>query len=141
MPATPVFHAGRFGNAAVNGNPLAIIKWSINPQIKLEEFKNSNSGVIPQREGTFQDADGELTVDFDFANNPFQSPTNLTIGALITNLNLYLRQTALGSLDGPHWIVSNAIIESTPQDLNVDGKIGTNFKWKASGGTITAPTP
>ena len=37
------------------------------------------------------------------------------------------------------WLFSSIIIRSTPQQLTVEGKIGTQIAWENNGGTITAP--
>ncbi|MGA2584768.1 MAG: hypothetical protein ABSG31_15940 [Tepidisphaeraceae bacterium] len=132
MPAS-VFYSGFYGTAAVGGNELPIINWEVQPTVELQQFKNSKSGGFIIREATYQDCVVTIQIDYDFGNNPFAAPTTLTAGSTITNVNLYLHQTAPGALNGSYWSFSSLIIESTPQQLVVDGKITTKIMCKGNG--------
>jgi hypothetical protein len=138
MPSS-VFHSGFYGTAAVGGNELPILNWEVQPTVELQQFKNSRSGGFIIREATFKDCTVSIQLDYDFGNNPFATPFSLTIGSTITNVNLYLHQTAPGSLNGSYWSFSTLIIEGTPQQLMVDGKITTKILCKGSG-SFTYPS-
>jgi hypothetical protein len=137
--AASVFHSGFYGTAALGGDELPITKWEVQPTVELTPFKNSKSGGFILREATFQDCIVEIDVDFDFANNPFASPLNINVGAVLTNVKLYLHQSSAGSLDGLFWAFSSLIVDGTPQQLIVDGTITTKILCKGSG-SFTYPT-
>jgi hypothetical protein len=131
--AASVFHSGNFGTAALGTNELSITSWDVQPTAQLVEFKNSKSGGFVLREATFKDCSVTIEVDFDFGNNPFQSPFSIQPGTTLSNVNLYLHQSAAGLLDGLAWAFTSLVVDSTPQQLKVDGKITTKFTAKGNG--------
>jgi hypothetical protein len=134
-----VFHSGFLGTAALGSSELPIIKWDVVPTTKLEEFKNSKSGGYIIRESTFKDCSVTLDIDYDFSAGPFDSPYSISIGAIITNAKLFLHQSGPGNLDGSYWGFTSLIVDTTPQNLTVDGKIVTRVTAKGSG-SFTYPT-
>jgi hypothetical protein len=131
--AASVFHSGSFGTAALGTNELSVVGWSVQPTAELVEFKNSKSGGYVLREATFKDCTVTIDVDFDFGNNPFQSPYSIQPGTTLSTVKLCLSQTAAGALDGLAWTFSSLVVDSTPQKLLVDGKITTRFSAKGNG--------
>jgi hypothetical protein len=138
--AAPVFKTGFYGTAAIGSNELAITKWSINPKADIVKLKNSKSGQYPAYLPTFSECQCTIDLDWDSANNPFQSPFGVSAGAVLSNVSLYLAQPTKDSMSGPAWTATSFTVESTPQSLDIDGKIVTRitgYMW----GTVTAPTP
>ncbi len=131
--AASVFHSGSFGTAALGTNELSITAWSVQPTAQLVEFKNSKSGGFVLREATFKDCSVAIEMDFDFGNNPFQTPFSIQPGTTLTNVKLCLHQSAAGVLDGLAWTFSSLVVDSTPQSLKVDGKITSRFTAKGNG--------
>jgi hypothetical protein len=131
--AASVFHSGSFGTAALGSNELSITGWEVNPTAQLVEFKNSKSGGYVLREATFKDCSVTIDADFDFGNNPFQSPYSITPGTTLTNVKLCLHQSTSGALDGLAWTFTSLVVDSTPQKLLVDGKVTTRFTAKGNG--------
>jgi hypothetical protein len=131
--AASVFHSGAFGTAALGTNELSVTGWAVQPTAQLVEFKNSKSGGYVLREATFKDCTVSIDVDFDFGNNPFQTPYSIQPGTTLTNVMLYLYQSAAGALNGLAWTFGSLVVESTPQKLQVDGKITTRFTAKGNG--------
>lgn len=137
--SSSVFYSGFYGSASVGANELALMMWSVTPTVQLVEFRNSRSGNYVVRQSTFSDVSGDLTVDYDFANDYFAAPFNLNPGTILTNLLLYLHQPSKSELSGPEWTFASVIIDSTPQTLDINGKIGTKFSFKGAGGNVTPP--
>jgi hypothetical protein len=131
--AASVFHSGSFGTAALGTNELSVTSWSVQPTAQLTEFKNSKSGGYVLREATFKDCSVSIDVDFDFGNNPFQTPYSIAPGSTLTNVKLFLYQSAAGQLDGLAWTFSSLVVDSAPQSLQVDGRIATRFTAKGNG--------
>jgi hypothetical protein len=131
--AASVFHSGYLGTAALGSNELSVVSWDVQPTAQLVEFKNSKSGGYVLREATFKDCTVTIEVDFDFGNNPFQSPYSIQPGTTLSNVKLCLQQSASGQLDGLAWTFASLVVESTPQKLEVDGKITTRFTAKGNG--------
>src|ERR1700722_18944347 len=131
--AASVFHSGSFGTAALGTNELSIVGWDVHPTAQLVEFKNSKSGGYVLREATFKDCSVTNDVDFDFGNNPFQTPFSLQPGTTLTNVKLCLHQTTAGALDGLAWTFTSLVVDSIAQSLKVDGKVTTRFTAKGNG--------
>jgi hypothetical protein len=131
--AASVFYSGFYGTAALGGSELPITQWIVQPTVELTPFKNSKSGGFIIREATFQDCAVEIDIDFDFGNNPFASSQSINVGAVLNNVKLYLHQSSAGTLDGLAWGFSSLIVDGTPQQLVVDGKITTKILCKGSG--------
>lgn len=136
--ATPIFYAGFYGTAAIGANELAVTRWDVTPIVQTQEFKNSMSGPAVVRQPTFQDVSGTLDLDYDFANDPFASPPAIIVGSILTNLALYLHQSAKNALDGKKWVFPSIIIESTPMSLTVDGKVTVRVSFKGAGTNTAA---
>jgi hypothetical protein len=131
--AASVFHSGSSGTAALGSNEISITGWEVHPTAQLVEFKNSRSGGFVLREATFKDCSVTIDADFDFGNNPFQTPYSIQPGTTLTNVILCLHQSTSGALDGPAWTFASLVVDSTPQKLQVDGKITTRFTAKGNG--------
>jgi len=128
-----IYRSGSGGTAALGTTELSILRWRVTPVAQLNEFRNSKSGTCPIREASFKDCLVELDLDFDFANNPLQSPVGISVGAVLNNAKLCLHQSVAGALDGPAWSFTALVVDSTPQELLVDGKITTRVTAKPSG--------
>lgn len=128
-----VFHSGAFGTAAIGTSELPITGWEVQPTAELQQFKNSKSGGYVLREATFQDCSVMVLMDYDFANSPFSMPYAIAVGTTLTNVNLFLNQSVSGAMDGSHWTFTSLIVDSTPQQLVVDGKITTKVMCKGNG--------
>ncbi|MDP9175547.1 MAG: hypothetical protein M3O30_17025 [Planctomycetota bacterium] len=137
--AASVFHSGFYGTASVAGNELPITQWEVQPTVELTQFKNSRSGGFVLREATFKDCQVAIHLDHDFGNNPFAAPFSIAVGALLSTVNLYLHQSAAGALNGSFWSFSSLIVETTPQQLVVDGKITTKIICRGNG-SFTYPS-
>ncbi|MGD1275670.1 MAG: hypothetical protein ABR964_00430 [Tepidisphaeraceae bacterium] len=137
--AASVFHSGYYGTAALGSSELPITKWEVQPTVELTPFKNSKSGGYVLREATFKDCTVEIDIDFDFGNNPFAAPLSINVGAVLSNVKLCLHQSSAGALDGLCWSFSSLIVDGTPQQLVVDGKITTKVLCKGSG-SFTYPS-
>jgi hypothetical protein len=131
--ATPIFYAGNFGTAALGTNEFSCTSWSVRPTAELVTFKNSRSGGYVLRQATFKDVAVMIAMDFDFANNPYQSPYGMGPGLLFTNVLLFLHESGASTLDGIKWTFSSLVSDDAPQSLNVDGKIATSFSLKGNG--------
>jgi hypothetical protein len=132
MPAS-VFHSGFGGTAAVGGNELPVTSWEVQPSVELTQFRNSRSGGFVLREATYKDCLVSIQLDYDFGNNPFAAPTAIVVGATLSNVNLYLHQSSAGALNGSYWNFASLIVEGTPQQLVVDGKITTKVMCRGNG--------
>lgn len=126
----PTFHAGNQGTATVNGVELSVTDWSVNPAVELARFRNSKTAGFTRKEKTWSDATFSITVDFDFDLNPFAT---LPLGTTVTNVRLYIRGTS-----SQFWSFPSAVVVSTPQSVNVDGKIQTSFSLE-NDGSFVAP--
>jgi len=136
--ATPVYHSGFMSTAAIGTNELSTKKWTVTPTSETYKTKNSRSGPIPQYEGTFQEYRVSIELDHDFANSPFQAPISIAVGTVLTNLYLYVHQSAKGSLDGPKWSFSSFYVETTPQSAEVAGGVPGSITGYGFG-TFSAP--
>lgn len=122
------FHSGKGGTATVDGHELAVTVWDNNPATELARFRNSKTGNFTKKENTFQDSVFSITLDFDFLDNVFDSPVNVDIGAFLSQVKLYLHGTS-----GLYWHYPSAIVVSTPQRLEIDGRINTVINCEADG--------
>jgi hypothetical protein len=130
------FYSGSGGTASIGSPPieLPITEWEVRPVADITRFRNSKTGPYDVVEATWLNATITLSIEYDFNNNPFQSPTALRIGAQLTNVQLYLHQSASGQLDGSSWAFPSLIVTTTPQTLPIDGqKITTKFTCVTSG--------
>lgn len=136
------FYSG-VGGAASLGTPpleLSISDWEVRPTAQLTRFRNSRSGPYDLVEANWLNATVTITVEYDFNNNPFQSPAAIQIGAELTNVQLYLHESAPGQLDGPAWSFPALIVTSTPQTLALGGEnIVTKFTC-VNNGAFSYPT-
>jgi hypothetical protein len=139
---SPLFHSGFGGTAAVGTSPgteLPITEWSVRPTAKHATFQTSKNMGYDQVEANWKSATVTITVEYDFNNNPFISPTNIQIGTVLTNVVLYLHQSGVGTLDGPNWTFPSLLVTETNQSLQVNGG---NIRVQITGvsnGTFTAP--
>jgi len=135
---TSQFHSGAAGTASLGDPPveLSITDWQVNPTASLNRFRNSKSGPFEIVEASWQSATVTITVEYDFANSPFQA---IQIGSRLTNVNLYLHQSAAGLLDGPAWSFGALVVMATPQTLPVTGRTITMRLSCASDGAFSSP--
>ena len=123
------FHAGNKGLVTVNGVELPTVNWSVDPAIDIQRFANSKTAGFRKKEGTYKDATFSAEIDYDFDLNPFGvTGGNLQIGNFVTNVRLYLNTTS-----GPYWHFPSAIVTSTPQRSENEGKITTTVNFEADG--------
>jgi len=130
------FHSGFGGTASVGSPPieLPITEWEVRPIADITRFRNSKTGPYDVVEATWLNATVTLSIEYDFDNNPFQSPTAIQIGTQLSNVKLYLHQSASGQLDGSAWSFPSLIVTTSPQTLPLDGKnIVTKFTCVTSG--------
>ena len=132
-----VFHSGSFGTAAIGSNELSITGWEVQPTAQLVEFKNSKSGGYVLREATFKDCAVVLQLEYDFGNDPFASPYSIGVGVTLSSVNLFLHQSGASTLDGPKWAFTSLVVDTTPQSLQIDGKITTRVTAKGNGSFTT----
>lgn len=131
------FHSGIGGAATfvraggTNVVELAITNWNFDPKVDIVPFRNSKTGNYSKKEATYHDADGSMTFDFDFDDNPFATPVSLSEGDNITDVKLFLGPSGTNST--LFWLIPSAIVTGTPQTLEVDGKIGTVVNFTADG--------
>jgi len=122
------FRSGKTGTATINGTELAVTDWSVTPGVEIVRFRNSRTGTYDQKEGTFRDASGTISFDYDFDQSPWGAPLSLEEGDTVTNVRLYLNGTS-----GPYWEFPSAVITGTPQSLSTAGKITTSINFENSG--------
>ena len=131
--ATPIYHAGYGGTAAVGGTDtsgtisggteLPITDWEVNPKVEAAHFRTSKNGPYEQLEANWQTAQVTISIEYDFANNPFQISGNaLKVGATVSNVQLFLHQSGTSTLDGLFWYFPSLIVMDVHQVLPVDGK-------------------
>ncbi|MGA2233319.1 MAG: hypothetical protein ABSH22_20645 [Tepidisphaeraceae bacterium] len=130
------FYSGVGGTASVGSPPveLPITDWQVRPTAQITRFRNSKTGPYDQVEAAWLNATVTISVEYDFDNNPFQAPAAIQIGTLLTNVKLYLHQSAAGQLDGSAWSFPTLMVTGTPQTLPVSGEnIVTQFTCVSSG--------
>lgn len=127
------YHNGYTGTAFAGTQELSIISWNVNPTTGTTEFKTSKSGGFVIRETNFKDCTVSIVIEYDFGNAPFKTPSTITLGTTLTDVQLFLHQTVSGALDGPKWQFSALVVDATPQSLAVDGKIQTTISMKGAG--------
>jgi hypothetical protein len=124
------FYSGVGGTVSV-GSPaveLPITDWEVRPSAQITRFRNSLTGPYDVVEANWLSAAVTISIEYDFNNNPFQAPAAIQIGTLLTNVKLYLHQSAPGQLDGSAWVFPSLLVTGTPQTLPLDGKnIVTKF--------------
>jgi hypothetical protein len=115
------FYSGVGGTASIGTPPveLTITDWEVRPSAQLTRFRNSKSGPYDIVEANWLSATVTISIEFDFGNNPFAT---IQVGSRLTNVALYLHQSAPGQLDGPAWTFGSLIVTSTPQTLPMTGK-------------------
>jgi hypothetical protein len=118
------FYSGVGGTASLGSPPveLPITDWEVRPTAQITRFRNSKTGPYDQVEANWLSATVTISIEYDFNNNPFQSPASLQIGATLTNVKLYLHQSAPGQLDGSAWVFPSLVVTGTPQTLPLGGQ-------------------
>jgi hypothetical protein len=129
------FKSGRTGTAMINGNEVALTRWRINPTTETVRFRNSHTSKFSKVEQTFYELTGTIEVDYDQDAPLSGSPTNVVVGALLTNVKLI---TAGGTAGTNFWLIPSALVTSTPQELVIDGKTTTSFDF-INNGTFSYP--
>src|SRR5271163_968181 len=96
------FYSGVGGTASVGSPPaeLPVTDWEVRPTAQITRFRNSKSGPYDIIEANWLSATVHISIEYDFANNPFQSPASIQIGSRLTNVKLFLHQSSPGQLDG-----------------------------------------
>jgi hypothetical protein len=122
------FTSGKDGKATVNGTELPITRWNAAPALELVDFRNSKTGSFTDFEDTFKDLRVTIEVDWDVDQQPFAAPFGLLLGALLTNVKLYVK-----GLTGPFWSLPSAKVVNTPQSVEVAGRVTTSFEIRAKG--------
>lgn len=138
------YHAGIGGTVTINGTELALTRWSVNPSATIVAFMNSKTGKFAKKQSTFEDCDFSFSIDYDDAANAFAAPLTLAPGQTITQVKLFLDNTAVGlPPNGEYWHFPSAIIQRTPQTLEVVGRIETTIDCTSDGtyGTPGNPVP
>jgi hypothetical protein len=136
------FYSGVGGTASVGSPPveLPITDWEVRPTARITRFRNSKSGPNDLVEANWLNATVMIAVEYDFNSNPFQAPGAIQVGVELTNVKLYLHQSASGQLDGPAWVFPSLIVTGTPQTLPLSGEnIVTRFT-AVSNGPFTYPS-
>ena len=138
---TPQFQSGATGTATIGAPPveLSITEWHVQPSAALNRFRNSKSGPYEIVEAAWLSATVTLTIEYDFNANPFQSPSAIQAGSRLTNVQLYLHQSAAGRLDGPAWSFPSLIVTATPQSLPISARNITLKFDCTSDGPFSAP--
>jgi len=149
--ASSSFLSGKYATAAIGGAPgsgsasgsaafeFGCVSWSVNPTIMIVEFVNSLTGGHVLREGTFWDVTGTIDAEFDFGNELWADYPTLPIpGSNLTNLYLYVRQTAKSQYNGVFWTFSSVIVTAAPMQVAVTGKPTYRIPF-AGNGTISPP--
>lgn len=122
------FHSGKESTATVAGTELPTTEWSVDPSIDIQRFLNSKTDDYAVKEGTFKDCPFTISCDYDFDANPFQAPTAITIGTILTNVRLYVNGTS-----GDYWHFPSAIVVSTPMTTGTESKPTLTFNCENSG--------
>jgi hypothetical protein len=136
------FYSGVGGTASV-GNPpleLPITDWQVNPTAQTTRFRNSKSGPFDIVEANWLSATVTISIEYDFASSPFQSPAAIQVGSRLTNVKLFLHQSSPGQLDGAAWMFSSLVVTSTPQTLPLTGRSITTRLSCTSDGPFTYPS-
>jgi hypothetical protein len=130
------FKSGRFGRVTIgSGTPteLPTISWNVNPSASIIPFRNTRTGRHTLREATFFDCTVEVVIDYDHDANPFATPPNLTAGATITNVFLYVNGGSGASPSGDKWDFPSMIVQGTPTECSVEGKMGVRVSLVPNG--------
>lgn len=128
------FLAGNTGTATFNGVEVPVTGWNVNPSVDVVRFANSKTSGFRKKQTTYKDATFSVDMDYDFDSSPFAVSPGLTLGAVLTNVKLFLNGTS-----GKFWNFPSAICVSTPQRLDNEGKITTSANFEADG-TFSPPT-
>lgn len=138
---SPQFYSGVGGTASLGTPPveLPITDWDVRPSAQLNRFRNSKSGPFDIVEPNWLSATVNISIEYDFANSPFQPPASIQVGSILTNVMLYLHQSAPDRLDGPAWIFPSLVVTSTPQTLPMTGRDIVTRLSCVSDGTFTFP--
>lgn len=136
------FQSGIDGKAFVGASELAIIGWTTNPTSEVQRFRNSKTGRFTLKEPTFKDVTGTVTIEHDFDDPIFELGTPIEAGEFIEDVKLYLRKNDTAPLaTEPYWSFPSMLVTSTPQSLEVDGKIQTSFNFEGDGEFGTPGNP
>lgn len=119
--ATIQNHSGKGGGASINGNQLLQVgTWTISGSAPPALFMNSGiNGNIATPEAAWFTYRFTMNLDYDFNNDPFAAPFNITVGTILTNLFLLLHQSAYAQGDGQKWQASSAYIDSVGQTVSI----------------------
>lgn len=132
------FHSGVGGTATIGGTELPVTDWSVDPTVEIVPFRNSKTGSYSVKEATYKDVNASIGVDYDFDSSPYSVAGGITIGTVLSNVKLHLRGAGSGGTS-PFWNLPSAIVVSTPQRLEVNGRIVTTINVTGSG-SFTYPS-
>jgi hypothetical protein len=139
--AASVFHSGSFGTAALGSNEISVVGCGrFSRRRNWSNSKTARAEGYVLREATFKDCSVTIDADFDFGNNPFQTPYSIAAGhdAHERESCVCIKASSGACSTGLAWTFSSLVVDSTPQKLQVDGRITTKISAKGNG-SYTAP--
>lgn len=114
-------HSGFGGTVTISGTEVPLKAWNVTADIRIATTENSLSGAFELAEPSGgKKATGTINIDVDFDSSPYGAPTNLIIGATLTNLKLFQRFTS-----GPFYLFPVAIVTNTAEGPD---HTGTNMQ-------------
>lgn len=128
------YHSGRlstaFAGTATANTRLNLIAWSVNPSAEKVVFRTSETSRFSEKEVTFMDCQFSVTVEHNFLASDYgTSGANLSLlGGGTVAVQLFLNGTSNAS-----WNFPQAILMGNPQNVAIEGKIGTVFNFESSG--------
>lgn len=148
--ANPEFDTGFLATFAVGANELATNMWTINGSQDDAEAMNSKSGTIPIPLPTWQHYTATVNFDVDRANPTFSGGAGIGLGAHLTNLNFYQKQSggksSLGAITtpatntNPGWTATDAEVKAISNPTVVKGSTIMNYTMTLKlYGTVTTP--
>jgi hypothetical protein len=102
--------------------------------------ETSASGKFSQNYPTFQNCSGTLATPYDLNNDPLSAPRAMYPGNVLSNIKLFLTQSAASAMNGLCWAISQIIITHMGQAVNTRTVIPSMYAWTIyAGATVTAP--
>jgi hypothetical protein len=134
------FTSGSYCTFSVNGAEVACNGWSIAMPSGVASTETSASGRFSQNYLTFQNCSGMLATPYDLNNDPLVAPRALYSGNVVTNLKLFLNQSAASAMDGLNWLITQAGISHLAQAVNTRTVIPMMYQWIiVAGAVVYAP--
>lgn len=119
------FKSGKSGTATFGGSSLAITGWTYEEMTEIVRYRNSGTAGGTVKEGTFEDARGRVSADFDIDTNYFATGPTIRAG---TTGSVVLS-------DGTNPITLSVIISRVIKQLVLEGKITFEFEYETTGST------